>query len=198
MQIGGRKVIMIKGMKVNKDGTVDLSVSSTGGRYKEKLRDIIEEDLRMEIPWEDHRYEDIKTRAWLKWNDAGCPPGDGVEFWLAAEQEYEEGQKRFGELKIYSDPPIAEGIPRNLQIEWEEPPVIEVTMTTGTPGCCGTDIPETPPFCGTSFPTTLDFVKNPKCEYKEEKKNPPQPLPPKKLNLGQRLSKWWEGLIKSP
>lgn len=30
---------------------------------------------------------DIRTLAHAKWEAAGCPPGDGLDFWLAAEQE---------------------------------------------------------------------------------------------------------------
>lgn len=29
----------------------------------------------------------IRERAYLKWETAGYPPGDGVNFWLEAEQE---------------------------------------------------------------------------------------------------------------
>lgn len=29
----------------------------------------------------------IREAAYLKWEAAGCPNGDGVEFWLAAEAE---------------------------------------------------------------------------------------------------------------
>lgn len=31
--------------------------------------------------------ETIRTLAYLKWEAAGYPPGDGVEFWLTAERE---------------------------------------------------------------------------------------------------------------
>jgi len=31
--------------------------------------------------------DDIRTLAHAKWEVAGCPPGDGFDFWLAAEQE---------------------------------------------------------------------------------------------------------------
>jgi hypothetical protein len=30
---------------------------------------------------------DIRTRAFSLWEQAGCPQSDGVEFWLRAEQE---------------------------------------------------------------------------------------------------------------
>ena len=29
----------------------------------------------------------IRQTAYLKWERAGCPTGDGVDFWLASEQE---------------------------------------------------------------------------------------------------------------
>lgn len=31
--------------------------------------------------------EKIREAAYLKWETAGCPRGDGIEFWLAAEAE---------------------------------------------------------------------------------------------------------------
>jgi hypothetical protein len=31
--------------------------------------------------------EAIRVRAYKKWDQAGRPPGDGVSFWLEAEQE---------------------------------------------------------------------------------------------------------------
>lgn len=31
--------------------------------------------------------EQVRTLAYQKWEAAGCPPGDGVAFWRAAEQE---------------------------------------------------------------------------------------------------------------
>lgn len=31
--------------------------------------------------------EEVRLRAYLKWEAAGRPPGDGADFWLAAEQE---------------------------------------------------------------------------------------------------------------
>lgn len=35
------------------------------------------------------REEAIRTAAYLKWEAAGFPPGDGVNFWLEAEEEFE-------------------------------------------------------------------------------------------------------------
>ena len=35
---------------------------------------------------------DIRDRAYEKWVAAGMPPGDGVRFWLEAEQEIREGR----------------------------------------------------------------------------------------------------------
>lgn len=34
--------------------------------------------------------DEVRKTAFLKWEAAGCPPGDGVEFWLAAERELKE------------------------------------------------------------------------------------------------------------
>jgi hypothetical protein len=32
----------------------------------------------------------IRTRAYQLWEEAGSPPGDGVDFWLQAEAEFLE------------------------------------------------------------------------------------------------------------
>ena len=40
-----------------------------------------------------HRYEDIRLCAYQKWEAAGKPTGDGVQFWLEAEQELAKGKK---------------------------------------------------------------------------------------------------------
>lgn len=34
--------------------------------------------------------ETIRARAHNKWESKGCPAGDGVEFWLEAEREFNE------------------------------------------------------------------------------------------------------------
>jgi hypothetical protein len=34
--------------------------------------------------------EAVRRLAYWKWQRAGCPPGDGLEFWLAAEREWIE------------------------------------------------------------------------------------------------------------
>jgi len=31
--------------------------------------------------------DSIREQAYYKWEAAGCPPGDGLEFWVAAEAE---------------------------------------------------------------------------------------------------------------
>jgi hypothetical protein len=31
--------------------------------------------------------EEIRPLAYQKWQEAGCPEGDGVQYWLAAEKE---------------------------------------------------------------------------------------------------------------
>jgi len=35
--------------------------------------------------------EDIRLRAYRKWESAGKPTGDGIRFWLDAEQELRQG-----------------------------------------------------------------------------------------------------------
>lgn len=34
-----------------------------------------------------HGEDEIRNLAYQKWQEAGCPDGDGVYFWLAAESE---------------------------------------------------------------------------------------------------------------
>jgi DUF2934 family protein len=36
--------------------------------------------------------EDIRLRAYRKWESAGKPTGDGISFWLEAEQELVQGK----------------------------------------------------------------------------------------------------------
>ena len=36
--------------------------------------------------------DDVRFRAYRKWEDAGKPAGDGVRFWLEAEQEFAQGE----------------------------------------------------------------------------------------------------------
>ena len=36
--------------------------------------------------------DDIRLRAYRKWESAGKPTGDGVQFWLEAEQELMQGK----------------------------------------------------------------------------------------------------------
>ncbi len=36
---------------------------------------------------EEDQQEAIRALAYRKWEAAGCPEGDGTEFWLEAEQE---------------------------------------------------------------------------------------------------------------
>ena len=42
---------------------------------------------------EQDALEHIRRAAYCKWMDAGCPEGDGVQFWLAAEREFLERNK---------------------------------------------------------------------------------------------------------
>jgi hypothetical protein len=39
------------------------------------------------------RHDEISQLAYFKWQEAGCPSGDGHEFWLAAEKEFESKKK---------------------------------------------------------------------------------------------------------
>ena len=36
--------------------------------------------------------DDVRLCAYRKWDSAGKPPGDGVQFWLEAEQEVTQGE----------------------------------------------------------------------------------------------------------
>ncbi len=40
------------------------------------------------------RSEEIRLLAYRKWQEAGCPNGDGVQFWLTAEAEILRGRRR--------------------------------------------------------------------------------------------------------
>jgi hypothetical protein len=40
------------------------------------------------------RAEEIRLLAYRKWQEAGCPAGDGVDFWLSAEAEIVRGRRR--------------------------------------------------------------------------------------------------------
>jgi len=40
----------------------------------------------------DDREESLRALAHGKWEAAGCPPGDGLEFWLEAEREVNAGR----------------------------------------------------------------------------------------------------------
>jgi hypothetical protein len=40
------------------------------------------------------RAEEIRLLAYRKWQEAGCPAGDGVEFWLTAEAEIVRVRRR--------------------------------------------------------------------------------------------------------
>ncbi len=38
--------------------------------------------------------DEIRLLAYKKWQQAGCPASDGVEFWLVAETEILRGRRR--------------------------------------------------------------------------------------------------------
>jgi hypothetical protein len=38
--------------------------------------------------------EDVRTRAYYLWMEAGCPEGDGVRFWTDAEQQMRQPKNR--------------------------------------------------------------------------------------------------------
>jgi hypothetical protein len=40
------------------------------------------------------RADEVRLLAYRKWEEAGSPTGDGVEFWLAAETELLRGRRR--------------------------------------------------------------------------------------------------------
>jgi hypothetical protein len=40
------------------------------------------------------RADEVRLLAYRKWQEAGCPAGDGVEFWLTAEAELVRGRRR--------------------------------------------------------------------------------------------------------
>jgi hypothetical protein len=51
------------------------------------------QDLYQLIQKHQGTHNQIRERAHLLWQEAGCPEGDGVEFWLQAENELQAGQK---------------------------------------------------------------------------------------------------------
>ena len=65
----------------------------------------------------DSREDVIREMAYAKWEHSGCPSGDGVNFWLEAEQEFAQQQScdsqpttpaRRGSIKaalVAADPP---------------------------------------------------------------------------------------------
>lgn len=40
--------------------------------------------------WREQRHREISEIAYRKWQEAGEPQGDGVQFWLDAEKEWDE------------------------------------------------------------------------------------------------------------
>lgn len=56
------------------------TVKSTGGPASEAVPPL-------NVQNNEFREEAIRTLAHQKWESAGCPAGDGVEFWLEAERE---------------------------------------------------------------------------------------------------------------
>ncbi len=63
---------------------------------------------------ENRRREEIARIAYFKWVDAGSPPGDGHQFWLAAESEY-DNRKFLGKMVEIEE------INRTLRTEEKKP-----------------------------------------------------------------------------
>jgi hypothetical protein len=57
--------------------------SAKTAERKQKAKDVADGAQRS-LPPDD---EQIRQAAYYKWEAAGCPCGDGAEFWLAAEAE---------------------------------------------------------------------------------------------------------------
>lgn len=60
--------------EMNKKTTTKAATNSTSARTKAKAKTSISED-------------DIALRAWLIWNEEGCPEDRAIENWLKAETE---------------------------------------------------------------------------------------------------------------
>lgn len=44
---------------------------------------------------QEARENEIREKAYLLWKEAGCPPGDGVDFWMEAERKVLEVEARW-------------------------------------------------------------------------------------------------------
>jgi len=64
--------------------------------FKKKDDDLWEFDLPA-------AYEEVRRRAYLKWEAAGKPDGKDVEFWLEAEQEVSEMARDIDQI-WFTDP----------------------------------------------------------------------------------------------
>ena len=50
-------------------------------------RDLSDSRLQPPVEGQEGQVDAIRVLAYHKWKAAGCPEGDGTEFWLDAEQE---------------------------------------------------------------------------------------------------------------
>lgn len=46
------------------------------------------ESLELSIEQLEMARAQVRERAYEKWQEAGCPPDDGLEYWLEAEREW--------------------------------------------------------------------------------------------------------------
>jgi len=73
------------GDKKGPDGMAKLAKPFFNVRYFDRSE---REEAWHSWHWVSYKLEDeIRQRAYQKWEAAGRPPSDGVSFWLAAEQE---------------------------------------------------------------------------------------------------------------
>jgi len=73
-----RFTITNPGKRQNKSLILTASTSTPSADMETKLP---------EVPARDVFEAELRLQAYLKWEASGRPPGDGHEFWLAAERE---------------------------------------------------------------------------------------------------------------
>ena len=55
---------------------------------------------RVEEPLIDAQQEEIRELAYRKWQQAGCPTGDGFDYWVDAEREVTAARQWIDTLDI--------------------------------------------------------------------------------------------------
>ncbi|MBS0266872.1 MAG: DUF2934 domain-containing protein [Planctomycetes bacterium] len=69
------------------NGTTIVTLPETTTLTEQSANTGTAEASLLRVPLEISNEDAIRHRAYYKWEAAGKPAGDGVDFWLAAEQE---------------------------------------------------------------------------------------------------------------